>query len=287
MMALSMHDRLKNWNRPPMLKHSNFAVLLIFFLTYSLHAQDIVATPGTYELLEGASMQFDARSNERSGQVKRYRWEIVAGQGASLINADQARVTFRAPSIKENTRLFTLQLSLEYQKGEPSTAQINIRVHRKSKVKAKQRTSPWVTGSIGLGFGYLWGSWWPYPPLIVIPCPPPDTTWPPEEVPPVAVPLPEDPSFAEWAAKNPDVAERYLEGAGMVPDSLPAAEAEPVVEDRMAIERDIKMETVGKPTPSIEPAPSAQPVPAPDLEQTPMDTSMDTGVDLDMDMDMD
>ncbi len=259
-----------------MAKHSNVAILLMFFLGYSLHAEEIVATNGTYELLEGTSMQFDARSNERSGQVKRYRWNIVAGQGASLVSADQARVTFRAPSIDENTRLFTLQLSLEYHQGKPSTARINIRVHRKSKVKAAQHTSPWLAGGIGLGFGYLWGSWWPYPPLIVIPCPPPDTNWPPEEVPPVAIPLPEDPSFADWASNNPELAERYLEDAGLSPGVRPALETNPAVEMQRAAERNMQGKAVAEPVPSIDPEPMVQPMPEPDLEPT----------DVDMDMDM-
>ena len=106
-----------------------FMLALVISLTSApISAQDIVATPGTYELLEGSTMQFDARSSDGGGTVANYRWSIISGQGASLVNADQPRVTFVAPAIDEAERLFTLQLALEYAKGKPSTAQLNIRV---------------------------------------------------------------------------------------------------------------------------------------------------------------
>ena len=143
-------------------------VLIIMCWANSLYAQQLSSSPGTYELLEGNSMQFNARENSRSGEVKRYRWEIVAGEGAILTNSDQPRVTFHAPAIAENIRFFNLQLTLEYERGNPSRAQINIRVHKKSPSIQTRRTSPWVSGTIGFGLGYLWGGWWPYPPLIVI-----------------------------------------------------------------------------------------------------------------------
>lgn len=150
-----------------------------------------------------------------------------------------------------------------------------------------QRTSPWVTGGLGLGFGYLWGSWWPYPPLIVIPCPPPETIWSPEEVSPVAVPLPEDPSFADWAAQNPDVAEGYLEETGVAPSVRPAVEAESEVDARMAVERDIQREAVAEPAPSIEPTPNIEPEsftpPMPEPSPEPMDMPMDVPMDMPMD----
>ena len=252
-----------------------FITVLVLLFCNTLAAEEIVATPGTYELLEGTTMQFDARSNERSGDVKSYRWSIIAGEGASLVNANEARVTFVAPAIGEDTRLFTLQLALEYNKGDPSTAQINIRVHRKTKEKTVSRTSPWVSGTIGFGFGYLWGGWWPHPPLIVIPCPPPETEWPPEEIPPIAMPLPEDPEFDDWAELNPDLAEADVDDAGL------EAEALPVDEDPLPSEIDIET------APMIEPAPHEDPMPAFEPEPEPMDMPMDMPMDFPMDMPMD
>lgn len=163
----------------------------------ALSAQAITPTPGTYELLEGKSMQFDARQKDAKVSADRYEWQVIHGEGAGLLNADSARVTFVAPTkLEEDTRNFTLQLTTHYPKGnKPSQAQINIRVHRKTKEVVSRERNPWLYGTVGFGFGYLWGGWWPYPPLIVIPSPPPGEIWPPEEVPPVAVPLPEDPSF--------------------------------------------------------------------------------------------
>jgi hypothetical protein len=247
-------------------------------------AQEITPTPGTYELLEGKSMQFDARQKEAKVSADRCEWQIVHGEGGRLLNADSARVTFVAPStLEEATRNFTLQLTTHYPKGnKPSQAQINIRVHKKTeKVVARDR-SPWLHGTIGFGFGYLWGGWWPYPPLIVIPPPPPGEVLPPEEVPPVAVPLPEDPSFDTWAENNPDIADDYFvdDGPSVQPaDEVPVDEALPVTGDA-AIE------------PSVEPIPevSIEPAPAPEGPGT-MDSmdSMDTmdatmGTPMDMPM---
>ena len=181
-------------------------------------------------------MQFNAQENSRSGEVKLYRWEIVAGEGASLTNADQSRVTFHAPAIAENIRFFNLQLMLEYERGNPSRAQINIRVHKKSPTIQTRRASPWVSGALGFGFGYLWGGWWPYPPLIVIPCPPPDTWWPPEELLPIAaVPLPRDPYYEEWVSIHPDEAELYLGMDELSTQTVPSEEVDPVMREAQPI----------------------------------------------------
>ena len=63
----------------------------------SVAAQEITPTPGTYELLEGKSMQFDARQKDAKVTADRVEWQIVAGDGARLLNANSARVTFVAP----------------------------------------------------------------------------------------------------------------------------------------------------------------------------------------------
>lgn len=269
-----------------MLTRTSLFSLLFTLLGCSVHAQDIVATPGTYELLEGTTIQFDTRSNTRSGKVSSYRWRIITGKGATLVNADQARVTFAAPAIDEDKRLFTLQLELVYEKGKPSTAQLNIQVHKKtSNKKEKKRTSPWVSGTIGFGFGYLWGSWWPYPPLIVIPCPPPETIWPPEEVPPIAVPLPEDPDYSDWVAENPDIVAEYFDETDLTTDTMPIDETTPVA-DEVPMDLEIPADMMDEPEPAIiEPVPE----PMPDLGSEPglMDTPVDLPMEMDMPMDMD
>ena len=101
----------------------------------SVAAQEITPTPGTYELLEGKSMQFDARQKDAKVTADRFEWQIVAGEGARLLNANSARVTFVAPSkLEEESRNFTLQLTTHYPKGNKSSeARINIRVHKKTK----------------------------------------------------------------------------------------------------------------------------------------------------------
>ena len=73
--------------------------LVLALISAATIAQEIVATPGTYELVEGATMQFDGRSKENERRIDRYQWEIIAGNGAQLQNADQPRVTFVAPRI--------------------------------------------------------------------------------------------------------------------------------------------------------------------------------------------
>ena len=92
----------------------------------ALSAQAITPTPGTYELLEGKSMQFDARQKDAKVSADRYEWQVIHGEGAGLLNADSARVTFVAPTkLEEDTRNFTLQLTTHYPKGNnPSQAQI-------------------------------------------------------------------------------------------------------------------------------------------------------------------
>ncbi len=250
---------------------------------------EIVATPGTYELVEGASMQFDGRPKKGSRKISRYRWEIISGGGAKLLNKDQSRVTFVAPVIKEKSRQFTLQLTSHYQNAKPSKAQINIRVHKKSKNSAKRSSSPWVSGSIGFGFGYLWGGWWPYPPLIVIVPPPPGEILPPEEIPPIAVPLPEDPSYEDWIKDNPDFGGADYGDAELLPESdLEGLSPEPGLEaEPMPVTRDIE------PGPDIVPAPlpEAQPLPVDEPEVFPAEIPEpmlmdDVPMDMDMDMDM-
>ncbi len=164
--------------------------------------QEITAAPGTFELVEGGSMYFDGRPKAGAPEVQRYQWQIFSGEGAQLVDADQARVQFIAPMIDEDTRSFTLQLTLHYASGKQAAAQTRIRVHRKQP-KVVYRDSPWRSG-IGFGFGYFWGAWWPYPPVIVIPCPPPGGVILPEDLEPIAVPLPEDPEFDEWATEHPE-----------------------------------------------------------------------------------
>ena len=272
-------------------------VTLFFSSAATLYAQEITATPGTYELLESTTMQFDARANDKSGKVISYRWEIVSGKGGRLVNVNQPRVTFVAPAIDEKRRLFTVLLSLEYEKGKPSQARINIRVHKKNKETTKRRSSPWVSGTIGFGFGYLWGGWWGYPPLIVIPCPPPETIWPPEEIPPIAVPLPEDPDFDDWAARNPELVEAYLDDAGLTPEMLPGDEDLPAVDEPSPGDRQVPEEIAIEPVPELttpdsmeavpgaEPAPEIQPVPEPAPETMPMDTPMDMPMEMDIPFD--
>jgi hypothetical protein len=245
-----------------------------------LSAQEITPTPGTYELLEGKSMQFDARQKEAKITAERYEWQVVHGEGARLLNPTSARVTFVAPSkIEEDSRNFTLQLTTHYPKGNKSSeAQINIRVHKKTKKVVARDRSPWLYGGIGFGFGYLWGGWWPYPPVIIIPPPPPGEVWPPEEVPPVAVPLPEDPSYDEWAADNRDIAQSYLgeidTDAEPLPDEPPLSELDPAT----AAE-------------SIEPAPEVSiepaPISAPETFDMPEPRDVPEPMDMPMDMPMD
>jgi hypothetical protein len=262
-----------------------FYVILVplFFLTSPASAKDITPTPGTYELLEGASMQFNARQSKQKVKASELEWVIVHGSGGKLLNARSPRVTFVAPSrVNEDTRSFTLELRTRYPNGlKPSKAQINIRVHRKTEKIVKRKASPWLHGTVGFGFGYLWGGWWPYPPVIIIPPPPPGEIWPPEEIPPIAVPLPEDPSFNEWAAQNPDLADPLLVDTEVQPEQLPAVIEQPLIEiDGPEAFQPIE----SAPELSIEPAPLSEPEITPMIMDTPepMDTPM-----MDMDMDMD
>lgn len=265
------------------------ALIALLLMTFTVAAQQITPTPGTYELLEGASMQFDARQKKKKVKAAGFEWAVVSGSGAKLLNAKSSRVTFVAPTkINEDNRNFTLELITRYPNGQkPSKAQINIRVHRKTEKIVKRTTSPWLHGTIGFGFGYLWGGWWPYPPVIIIPPPPPGEIWPPEEIPPIAVPLPEDPSYDEWVAQNPDVAEPILSDTEIQPEELPA-EVDLQLTDTDVPEAIQPVESA--PDLSIEPAslPESDITPAPMDFQEPMDMSepMDMPM-MEMDMPMD
>ena len=198
-------------------------------LAAGTRAQDITATPGTFELVEGGSMYFDGRPQESAPDVQRYQWQIFSGEGGQLVGADQARVQFIAPRIDEDTRSFTLQLTMHYASGKQAAAQTRIRVHRK-RDRVVYRDSPWQAG-IGFGFGYYWGAWWRYPPVIIIPCPPPGGIILPEDLEPIAVPLPEDPGFTEWAAEHPDWDDIH-ENRDPLPDAmLDMAEPWDAIED--------------------------------------------------------
>jgi hypothetical protein len=60
---------------------STMALILPLFWVSSLAAEEIVAMPGTYELLEGKSMQFDARQKDDKLAVEGYESIIkLAGQ---------------------------------------------------------------------------------------------------------------------------------------------------------------------------------------------------------------
>lgn len=171
----------------------------------------VKVSAGTYELIEGSFLQFDARENKNSGKITRYQWRILEGMGAKLDNADGPKVTFHAPMIKFDQKTYRLQLQMDYANGKPSTADVYVRVHKKSAIDTHKRKSPWLTGNIRFGFGYLWGAWWPHPPIIILPCPPPETVWPPESFPPIAVPMREDPSYNNWAEAHPAIVENYLQ----------------------------------------------------------------------------
>jgi hypothetical protein len=273
--------------------------VLIFFLVsilwaVSASAAKITATPGTYELLEGKSMQFDARGKGTKSKPTQFEWEVIAGKGARLLNSSTARVVFVAPGkISEDVRNFSLQLTSHYAKGQkPSKAQINIRVHKKTKKVIRHTKSPWLHGRVGFGYGYLWGGWWPHPPVIIIPPPPPGVIWPPEEIPPVAVPLPEDPSFGDWAKENPGVAEPYLGDADMAPEPLPTepsavelpiAETEPPIAVQ-PIEPVPEVSIEPAPGPELSPEPMPTPTPEPEVVPEPMPEPMDIPEPMDMPM---
>ncbi len=259
-----------NWTSP-----SRAALAALLLVVEPLLAQEITASPGTYELVEGTSMQFDGRPTEKSGAIQGYRWSIVSGEGGKLSGADKARVTFHAPAIKEKTRLFTLQLDLQYASGKPSSAQINVRVHRKGKTEVVHKSSPFLSASIGFGFGYLWGGWWGFPPLIVIPCPPPGIVLPPEALLPIAVPLPEDPGYGDWLGANPDWAdlltaeallpETVLPEAGGAGETIPPPEAAVQPEPEPA-PPEPAVQPEPPPEPVAQPEPAPQPLPEPVIE---------------------
>ena len=222
-------------------------------------------------------MQFNARQDKQKDKATEFEWAIVHGNGGRLLNARSPWVTFIAPSkINEDSRNFTLELRTRYASGlKPSKAQINIRVHRKTEKIVKRKTSPWLHGTIGFGFGYMWGGWWPYPPVIVIPCPPPGVIIPPEELLPIPVPLPEDPDYGEWLAEHPAWEDLYgfdtappddLELPGL--DEL--ASPMPANDDLIPLE-DIEGGDASlpelDPLPEIAPAPMIEPV----IDDAPMD----------------
>lgn len=239
------------------------AVLLLAFAG-AVSAQTITATPGTYELVAGSSMQFDGRPAEGQAEPVAYQWEIFSGEGASLVDADSHKVTFVAPAAVEETRSYTLQLTLTYDASRASSAQVRVRVHPGGNV-VRRRSSPWVGGTIGFGFGYLWGGWWGYPPLIVIPCPPPGIDVLPEDLEPVLLPLPEDPGYDDWLADHPEWADLYDEEAELPAstwDEEAALELEQEIDEleleaeAAAIEQQLEDEMDSMPEPVIEPEPA-------------------------------
>ncbi len=247
-----------------MFRTTGFAkLLLVFLISNASWAQEITATPGTYELLEGATMQFNGKVQQGAPQPERYQWEIFSGDGAQLVGANQARVTFIAPVINESSRNFTLQLNLHYADGKSSAAQINVRVHKKtSKVRAR-RTGPWLSGAIGFGFGYLWGDWWPWPPIVVIPCPWPDIIWYPDDYDPIVMPYDNDPQYNDWLSENPDYADLYAEDGLLAEEFYDDYQSdmdnftyEPFIESE-AYEAEAMMESEAfdTPEPMIEPEP--------------------------------
>ena len=261
---------------------SLISCLVAFGLLFSLNAgaQSIAPTPGTFDMVEGTTMQFDGRPPEVAPPISRYHWEIFSGEGGLLSDPSQPRVTFTAPLVSESIRYFTLQLTLTYASGKKSSTQMNLRVHRKQKTTV-YRSSPWLGTGIGFGFGYLWGGWWPYPPVIVIPCPPPGVILPPEDLEPVPLPLPEDPDFDAWLAENPewsdaldpgDPLDDALWGADVVDVDPVGAEIEPVTGDmeRMAEEMDA-LEPMIEAEPMIEPAPMPDDMDMPGMDMPGMD----------------
>ncbi len=96
----------------------------------------------------------------------------------------------------------------------------------------------------------------------------------------MAVPLPEDPSYNEWASANPEIVESYLGEIDTVAQPIPA---EPVQADiAPAVEETIKPE----PEVSIEPAVPPEPIDIPEQMDfpEPMDMPMDMDVDIPMDL---
>ncbi|MEH6552328.1 MAG: hypothetical protein V7744_20315 [Pseudomonadales bacterium] len=246
--------------------------LSLLALSCGIHAAEISATPGTYELVEGSSMQFDGKPKAGAPDIKNYQWHIFSGEGAKLLNANQAKATFVAPSIKEETRLYTLQLTLQYTSGKESSAQINIRVHRKSKTVQRRSSSPWISGAIGFGFGYLWGGWWDYPPIVVIPCPLPDIILLPEDLEPFVMPMELDPGYNDWIDDNPSWDEAYIDEEADFNDN-DLIDAAPMLEENPELFDE----------PMIEAAPMIEPAP---MMPEPMDDMMDMGGGMD-DMMMD
>lgn len=277
----------------------------LFLLIVSLSAwgAEITPSPGTYELLAGSSMTFDGRPKEGQSKPQSYEWQIFSGEGAYLDNPNQARVTFHAPAaIEEESRSYTLQLTLGYASGKTSSAQIRVRVHRKNPKVVVRERSPWLHVSMGFGFGYLWGGWWPYPPLIVIPCPPPDFILLPHEVAPIALPVADDPAYGEWMAANPEWAglveesmsipeelseldmQEFFDGEGEAYDSTgetdpgqpaeaippgdgggePGYSGSPEPVSEPLVETPPAVETVAEPAPAIEPVDPLDPVEMPD-----------------------
>jgi hypothetical protein len=244
-------------------RKSLFLVLLLLVFPVA-HAQKITATPGTYELLEGATMEFNGKPSQGQVAPVGYHWEIFSGQDGQLVNADQAKVTFIAPLLKEETRSFTLQLTLAYAKEKSSSAQIRINVHRKSRNSRQRRSGPWLSGAIGFGFGYLWGGWWPYPPIIVIPCPLPGEIILPEDLLPIATPYGDDPEYDGWIADNPEYEDLYDEDAVISDEFMDSYEADMGEFDSMD---DAVMESEG----IVADEPMIDAVPEPIIEREPMD----------------
>jgi hypothetical protein len=92
--------------------------------------------PGQLDALQATAFQLGGTPPDRGPKPASYRWEILEGEGGTLLEADKAEAIFQAPTLEEKSmELFVIQLTATYSGKEPATAQLHVRVHKELPAK--------------------------------------------------------------------------------------------------------------------------------------------------------
>jgi hypothetical protein len=189
---------------------------------------DAKPVAGQFDVLQKTAIQLGGKPGKGGPQPSSYLWEIVGGEGGTLLKADQPEAIFQAPAIEQDLMLFVIQLTVEYPVQKASRATLHIRVHRelgeqtieqkmaelyekeeaRRQERNKNRSRSTVVHSVYPSWhhGYSWGWGRPiyYPVYVPIILPPPGIDWGPGDgvwVEPA--PLPFDELVTEFPRETP------------------------------------------------------------------------------------